>query len=326
MKTAILWNILSLTPLILLLGCNSSNDNPSSTQITHQVRLRDVDYAKAQFFFLDSVYLQQYEDYSERIHVIEPTNELLAIRVYRFSPVVNPLPGAIYAVASAGNLTIQGFWHEMIGSYDYEIDPKLGILKLKNSVPEGDALGVWYYTTEGISYGDITSDTLRLKLLWTPSPKPSDPTWNLELKNIYHLADGVFDSDAIQSLQIYYKTSDLSNGQSAILNTNGYAQSLLSLLHIDESGPSGMPDDVVDLTTGYGYGLDYIDGFIVFPKLRPFDPSKTTLGGFSQELFPTVFAGDTLRKVGEIYDVERTPTNLSHFYDISRFQIEFEYQ
>lgn len=296
--------------------------------------LRVYDYAKAKFFFLESYYRDNYEDYSGRIHITNPNNDILNIRVFKYSPNNQSIPGNIQGIAinrmsiltspNLANLSpaqiaqadsdqsITGNFIELTDD-QFDLDPRLGILKLRSSVSEGDLLAVTYQTNTK-TVGLYDPAYLKLKMLWSNNPKPSDSSWTLELKNVYDFGITGLTAEDAKTMKISYRANGTGTDQTIVRDKNGNNIGLLKMLHVDEQGQGTEPDDIVD-EAEYGYGLDFLNGYLIFPKLKPFDPNPQQLNGFSEEVFP-----DTLR-VPSIYELDRTPTNIIAMQNINTFNI-----
>ncbi|MBL7994718.1 cell surface protein SprA [bacterium] len=302
-----------------------------------EINKKVYDYAKAKFFFLESYYRDNYENYSGRIHVADPKNDISNIRVFRYSPNNQSIPGNIPGIAinrmsiltdpNLANLTndeidtldngqtIDGNFLE-ISEEQYDLDTRLGILKLHSPIADGDLLAVTYQTATK-TVGLFTPSYLKLKMLWSNKPKPADSSWTLELKNIYDFGITGLSADDAKTLKISYRANGTGTDQTIVKDKKGNDIGLLKMLHVDEQGQNSEPDDIVD-EAQYGYGLDFSNGYLIFPKLRPFDPSIQQLDGFSEEVYP-----DTLRiwKTNSIYDLDRTPTNITQLQNINTFNI-----
>ncbi len=296
--------------------------------------MKVYDYAKAKFFFLESYYRDNYENYRGRIHVTNTDNDVLNIRVFRYSPNNQSIPGNIPGIAinrlsvlTSPNLvnlspseiaeadsgqSVTGYFLE-IPAEEYILDPRLGILRLRSSIADGDLLAVTYQTNKK-TVGLFNESYLKLKILWNKQPTPRDSSWTLEMKNVYDFGVTGLSLDDAKTLKISYKSNGTGTDQTVIKDKNGNNVSMLTMLHVDEQGEKGGPDDIVD-EAEYGYGLDFVNGYLIFPKLRPFDPGINQLDGFSEEVYP-----DTLR-ISNIYDIDRTPTNNTALHNINTFNI-----
>lgn len=327
--------------------------NPGSGNNSASIKkIAAKDYERGKFFFLDRRYFNRYEIYDPqngRKHTYDPANEIVNIRLFRKSEGNDRNPEKRIGVVTYNNSTLTNpNLHNMTVSQITALDsanaatmiflevPKeqfscnfqLGIITLSTKLIDGEALAVYYETPQQV-FGDVSSDTLKLKLLWKPTPLPTDSTWDLELKNIYAF-DGItgLSAEEGESVKIKFKPSS-NNDITSFPNISGKDRGLLDILHVDEtnqSGKSNDPDQIIDIASSdlAGYGLDYNNGWIIFPRLRPFDPPSTPLPGFRDEVFP---ASNNDPNLGEvripiIYNEARSSDKFKQFND--RYSIEIE--
>ena len=325
---------LNITTIASIQNGEKTKLSLSGGALKSEITKKAYDYAKAKFFFLESYYRDNYENYSGRIHVTNPDNDVKSIRVFKYSPNNQSISNNVQGIAINkmsiltdpnlanlspteigqldSNQSITGYFIEM-GEDQFDIDRKLGILKLHSSVSEGDLLAVAYQTnTKTVGIAD--PPYLKLKMLWSDKPKPADSSWTLELKNIYDFGITGLTAEDAKTLKINYKANGTGTDQTSVKGSDGNEVGLLKMLHVDEQGQSSQPDDIVD-EADYGYGLDYSSGYLIFPKLRPFDPDKLQLNGFSNEVY-----NDTFR-IPNIYDLERTQNNISFLQNINTFNV-----
>jgi hypothetical protein len=277
-------------------------------------------YAKAKFFFLDFFYRDNFENYQQRIHSFVAQKQIDKIKVYRYTPgnerIAGSVPGIAYLNPSypqSDPKPENGFFIEQKLGENYTIDSRLGIITMTSPLAQqpgglstGEILAVAYQTHDGISVGNVDSDTLRLKKIWGANPVPPnslDSTWNLELKNIYDLGVKGLSYDDAKTLKITY-TIPSKPPVASIKDNTGKDKGIMEILHIDETSQNGNPDNIVDDWSQVGYGLNYADGYLIFPRLQPFDPPSNNLNGFEPESFPdSIDAQNPVRF--RIYNSER---------------------
>ena len=306
------------------------------------INLKAQEYAKAKFFFLQEAYRDNYQNYSPNgIHIVSDANRIIGLQVYKFNPTSSSVPGSIPGIA-INNITLltdpnlRNYTKEQIQNMDndgavegvfelvpadqYTYNDQLGILELRNSISPGTLLAAWFKTNSQ-TVGYIDDPTyLRLKLVWSNNPLPTDPSWTLEMKNVYDFRVTSLSEDDARTLKITYSPNfNRTTATTTITDRNGQTTSLLKILHVDEKAQatsSTGSDDIVD-NDEYGYGLNYLNGYLTFPRLRPFDPEPGNLPGFSQEVYPL----DTLH-FPNIYDLARIPSNDAEFQKSDVFNIE----
>jgi hypothetical protein len=139
-----------------------------------------------------------------------------------------------------------------------------------------------------------SGDTVWLKMLFAPRrEKPSDnlhvgpwaPTRRLELKNIYNLGARSIGPESF-TMSIHLDTALKPDSLDGVSYLEILGLDLLNneTLLAREDSPSGArgPDGKVD--PGF---IDYENGLLFFPDLRPFDPSSIDLNGSSTALTGT---------------------------------------
>ncbi len=171
--------------------------------------------------------------------------------------------------------SVSGKFFELHEGTDFSYNPATQILTLKNSLEDGEKLGIYYQTAAGHTVGDLT-DTARivLKILKPPTiyfpgdslnPHPvthADSAyleiWNYELRNYYSLGQTNISADQL-NLTIYRDSS-------GILKSGEGGKTYLQLLGLDANG-----DGKVDRTTNRGFTiLDEANGILAFPSPFPF--------------------------------------------------------
>jgi cell surface protein SprA len=191
---------------------------------------------------------------------------------------------------------------------DYTIMKKLGFVILDTPLQESEALAVAYRTASGREYGQVTFDStsknMMLKLVKPRSPRPSDPTWNLEWKNVYSIGNRGMEKEGFQ-LAIY---QDVSSGEpkQAYAFPDGSKKGFLEIFGLDlvDKNERPVPDNLIDDRSNF---LNFSSGELIFPDQRPFGP-----GSGSQFQLPDALRSDAL------YDT----TSQDYIRNQSKFYIE----
>lgn len=252
------------------------------------VEIRDYQYVRNQWFFLEDTYRGRLTDYSELNAGIpsdyEPNDRIdpqtLQVFVNDFNVSNDPEQLARPGIAtvnpdSAADLRTGfsevGTWHRLDPDNDYSLQAELGYVILRVPVQDRHALAVTYRTDGGRQVGVVPAapDSLRLKLIKSRDSRPEFPTWDLEWKNVYRIVRGfsrgrLFDEDQIR-VEILKEVPGEEPENSQGNNT------FLQLMGLDEHGqdPGTRPDQIIDADY---VGLDGVQGVLIFPDLRPFDP------------------------------------------------------
>lgn len=181
---------------------------------------------------------------------------------------------------------VQGTFLRLDPGRDYTFDPNLGYLTLRTSLSGFQALAVAYRYVDAagraVEVGDFArgggssgtqTNRLVLKLIRPTNPVPSDPSWDLVLRNIYRLPSRNFRREELQ-LDIVYRKPGTPEQRTlpgvAIRGRDGRSVSLLQLTALDRLNDNlaPQPDDRFDFLPGYT--IDEREGRLLFPVLEPF--------------------------------------------------------
>jgi hypothetical protein len=252
------------------------------------VQIRDYQYVRNQYFFLDEIYRERLTDFSELNaglpsdyepnDRIDPQSLQVFINDFNVNNDAEQLarPGVASIDPSQPTNTQTGFsevgtWHRLDPDNDYGLVDELGYITLRVPVQDRHALAVTYRTVSGRQVGGVPAapDSLRLRLIKSRDSRPDFPTWDLEWKNVYRIVRGfsqgrLFDEDKIR-VEIL---RELPGEEPE--NTQG-SRTYLQLMGLDTHGqdPGTRPDQIIDADY---VGLDGLSGVLIFPDLRPFDP------------------------------------------------------
>ncbi len=164
---------------------------------------------------------------------------------------------------------------------DYTFDPLFGVLNLKRSLNNNEAVAVayQYQLQDGtiVEVGDFAegsgsgaeADRIILKLLRGQNPLPEDATWDLTMRNIYRVGGSSFNATDFE-LQVLYNPGG-ATAQRTLPNVDvGQQQTLLQTLGLDRVNQDGSSarDDLFDFLQGYT--VDPGNGRVIFPYRQPF--------------------------------------------------------
>ena len=252
------------------------------------VEIRDYEYVRNQYFFLDEIYRERLTDFSELNTGVpsdfEPNDQIdpQSLQVFINDFNVNndseqlARPGVASTDPSQSTNVATGFsevgtWHRLDPDNDYGLVSELGYITLRVAVQDRHALAVTYRTAGGQQVGRVPAapDSLRLRLIKARDARPEFPTWDLEWKNVYRIVRGysrgrLFDEDKIR-VEILKEVPGTEPE-----NSQGN-KTYLQLMGLDRHGqdPGTRADQIIDADY---VGLDGIQGVLIFPDLRPFDP------------------------------------------------------
>jgi hypothetical protein len=285
---------------------------------TETKTIRDIDYVKNKYFFLDlpasNVFFTPKEG---EIEVFES--------VYSWERTVNPDLVTFYGrawvdrfgdgsdIKNAVSLLKQGQTPPPFQEADFKLlqlgddyrfvlnsedESVLGI-ELVQAIEDNKILAVRYVNDRGDTIGNYNdfTDTLALEIIKPRDPLPTDDfgyTWHFMMRHIYNLGLSNIDGGTLE-LEIE-DTSNRLETSTPEGSTVPYLR-IFGLDRTDESGV-GPPDNRIDLTTGL---IDLQQGILTFPTLRPFDPPPDLVAEWTDSSFS--FTGDYADlPIPELYD------------------------
>ena len=251
-------------------------------------RIQDYDYRRYTYFFLDSLYRDQFRRYSRQkwVHSFNPNRAISDIFVYKSAPGYDQRPEQIPGIAYPAD-TLQypdeiyrGNFIRLEPNVDYYIQKDLGYIVMTNPLGEEEVLGVAFRTPQE-TVGDVNyiadpdpnkRTSINLRLVKARSPVPTVSTWDLEWKNVYYLGGRNIPREGFE-LKVFFKPP--SGDPQEALTVAGRPRSYLEIFGLDVRNVAGAaePDNIIDIDDVI---LNLGRGELIFPDLRPFDP----LGAF----------------------------------------------
>jgi hypothetical protein len=259
--------------------------------------IRDYDFIKNRYFFVDTLYRDLYEPgYSDDLlNWFFPTeNDLIEeLDVYKTGnysnqnaregiAVLDPsLPQYqnitnIDAFESKGGQLEKVTFVPLERGKDYDYDYARGFLWVKQEVRDNEVLALAYKTRSGKKVGTLLSEVAGndslpyvLKLIKSQSMQPSHKhAWSLMMRNVYFLG-GTNIEEAGFDIRIEFNL----NGDHEQIQQVDPRKSFLYLLGLDRvdenSQPSTEGDKKVDDNPLL---ISRAEGILIFPGLQPFDP------------------------------------------------------
>ena len=288
-------------------------------------------------FFLDTSFIKNYEAYYStippnqglglqpptKVEVWTTTTNLTDPRA-RHAVAYYALPaqsGGNYAALRSGNgslfddSVVSAYWIQM-DTTRYTVDAS-GVLIL-NQEPDDlqTALAVSYQTQYGQQFGEnstVTDTPLVLKLIKPAGTfqNPSEPEWNLILKNTYYIGGINFDASSF-STQLYVIApggKEQEYLRKASVKGNPLLKAL-SVTGLDRYNNSSVgqksPDGLIDYNSQFqqDYIVDPKTGTLVFPYLQPFGNVIVNYNKLQQSKERT-FQPDTDFYLPEIYNTSQ---------------------
>jgi len=243
-------------------------------------KIQDYDYRRFTYFFIDSLYRDQYRRYNKQwIHTYNQDRVIADIKIYKSAPGYDQRPEQIPGVAFPADTLkfreeiYRGNFILLYPNTDYYIQNDLGYIQMTNPLGDEEVLAVAYKTTAGNTVYDADYDPqkrseIRLLLVKAKSPTPAVSTWNLEWKNVYYLGSRNIPEDGFE-LKVFFKPP--SGDPQEALSLPGGTKSYLEIFGLDVRDNTGQfkPDNVVDKDVVI---LNLARGELIFPDLKPFDP------------------------------------------------------
>lgn len=168
-----------------------------------------------------------------------------------------------------------GLFKQLVAETDYTIEPRFGYIRLKRPLQGDKYLACSFSTSNNDTFGRIgaPSDSVRLILLRSNNPNPTDLTWNLMFRHVY----------SVQSTNVNPEKFEVtiereSAGGSVPEEGPSEDETYLEFFRFDREGPNGASgaDGYVDNRGGV---MDWTNGEMHFLDLTPFYPS-----GFYEDL------------------------------------------
>jgi len=294
--------------------------------------IKDYDYRKNQYFFLDMTYRGSlYTNFQTTgILTFDPNRIVSDLEVYK--SVTTETAGCVYGTAWVNpnnesqnvDQKEEHLFKRLDLSKDYSVNLNTGILRVATQLQESEVLAVAYRvidaagnTVEECGQWDrTTADTndIKLKIIKPQQLLPSHPCWDLELKNIYFLGTTGINEDGFD-LSIVYNWG--KNGDTDRDETDG--KTYLEKFGLDRKDKSGnaSPDNIIDSDNESIINLQ--TGELWFPFLRPFQYKENDLSG---ERNPNLDSANY--NCSAMYDSNRT--NTSAINEDTKFKIKYSYE
>ncbi|MBT7912321.1 hypothetical protein HN588_00270, partial [Candidatus Bathyarchaeota archaeon] len=272
-------------------------------------QIRDWQYLRNTYFFLDEFYRANLPDYRKVVEgtsvrpedYIDPATLEVYINDFNTTNDAEDLAKEGIARADWDDLRSEsgwfeeGNWHRLDPDEEYTLVRELGYIILDRVVQDNYALAVIYRTQGGTQYGSRAQEPYELKLIKPRDARPDFPTWNLEWKNVYRIGSSYsagrkFDKNSLD-VQILKEIP----GRGPQTSQDG--RSYLQIFGLDQRGndPNSPPDRLIDKDY---IGLDDIRGHLVLPDQTPFDPQHQEYKEL-KETIPDIYTSQQQRDLNE---------------------------
>ena len=173
-------------------------------------------------------------------------------------------------------------FRKLVENVDYRFDAQLGWVSLTSALADNEILAVSYrYRTDAGDivtvgdFGDATKENSQngprivLKLLRNDAPVPTNPLWDLTLRNVYRVG-GRSLNPANFVFRVDYEAPGATPQQQLPGLTIGENETLLTVLGLDRVNGQGQgtPDNEFDFIQGVT--IEPGEGRVIFPVRQPF--------------------------------------------------------
>jgi cell surface protein SprA len=286
-------------------------------------QMRIDNYVKDTYFFLDSIYRDNYQLFDGEGNHVASNQPILDIEVYKAGTNYQLLypdqvirawvtlsgstdPQSISEADTSSPIAgISDFGYFLrLEKSDYFLDDKLGYIRLNTSLPQQEVLAVRYRTPSGEVGGVVPgTNTTIFKFIRPKNPQPTyRETWDLAWKNVYSLGGRNISDDGFD-LRIYFRPPG-----SPLQENDDSGNKWIEVFGLDRKDISGglNPDGTIDFDNNI---LDLRNGELVFPDLRPFDPVGFFINGtfvpppnLGDKAAPRIYDSVTLSDVNQDAD------------------------
>jgi len=274
-------------------------DNQKEECWTHKTYVRDYDFLKNRYFFVDTYYKDYYEQgYTDNLcnFVFLEDKQIQDINVFistyisnadRIDGVAALNPSKYIGLHRSSYDTIairpgkieKDHFVRLIKDRDYYFDSVRGFIGIKMQLNDNQRLAVSYKTNEtqvGTMLEEFTNDPtqlLSLRLIKSKKMLPEyQDVWPLSMRNVYFLGDTVIQHECF-NVSIEYNL----NGEHQTIQQIEPKKSYIYLLGLDRTDKNCAitenGDGVIDNNSLL---VNRRDGILIFPGLQPFDPVSSS--------------------------------------------------
>lgn len=275
----------------------------SATESEHKIR--DIDFIKNRYFFVDMPYHDWYEyglvD-NPQTWTYPPGSDIVQIDVWKSVPQTDPDKRFGVAVVNPTdywdpnnrykNINIDDFVNEdgkvvkryfkLMDPSEYTVDRYRGFIALKQAANTQDVIAVAYAISKrqtdpnvpivGTLQEDLadSNQVVFLKLIKPDNLQPAyKDVWPLMMRNVYSLGGTKIQKEGFDLKILYNVNGDEEN------TPEGSDKTFLNRLGLDRLDTNGEiienGDDKVDLNP---MNINFADGILIFPILNPFNPDR----------------------------------------------------
>ncbi|MBN2364874.1 MAG: cell surface protein SprA, partial [Calditrichaeota bacterium] len=307
LKTAMQVGNFSFTGIASLQRGEKSKLTKTGGAAENTFPVRDYEYVRDRFFFVDDYYANLFESsYNTQTMqwiVQDPGKRIKQLDVWILANLQDATTREGWAVVDpneVGNIDtlnyISGYqeqgYFKRLGESEYSYDEYRGYFRLNQTVNDNDIVAVSYVTDdstkEGMLFNEVsdTSAVVLLKLIRAQGSKPSYPTWNLTMRNVYNLGASSISREGFDVNILYTKT-----GEDVDIQPVGDPQPFIYLMGLDRLDEQGSAieggDKKIDVNNGNIFNL--AEGYLIFPSTTPFAPPANSEFAIDTSLYVDIY-------------------------------------
>lgn len=355
-KTQMQVGNLSFTGIASLERGENQSLSISGSSRENKFRIRDYEYVKNRFFFIDDIYQAVFEsqlDVNRMILQDIPEQRVQQLDIWRtvsgtvsFDETfegyavldpdqyldINGFPNTPLPTGTEGGAVETGRFKRLVPDVDYVYDYQRGYFQLKTNVADNEVLAVAYKrgptltqsTQVGMPYQAIDSlvasgqdPVIVLRIIKPAFTKPSPDPYGETWKLAMRNVYNLQGSGiSEEGFDIDILYTVTGDDQDVDAKSGKAYLNLLGLDRVSEQGQV-QPDNKPDLRRPEVFNLT--DGYLVFPTLQPFDPPEGSPFGFDPERHVDIYEIDddlTLEQERSKFELEVTTTASSNSFDL----------
>ncbi|MFQ5605112.1 MAG: cell surface protein SprA [bacterium] len=248
-------------------------------------RIKDYQFVRNKYFFLDFQYREEYKNFDADGNHFTSASPIVNFEVYKAAagyetqfPDENIRAWATLNAQASDTVEVKAGFADIahfirLEKDQYYIEPNLGFIRLNSPIAKDEILAVTYTTEDGKVFGDTVNNTIIYKLIKPENPQPRDQTWDLEWKHVYSLGGPNIEKEGFD-VKIFF---DPPSGPDQETDGSRKWIEIFGLDNKDQNGNPNSPDGQIDYNDPTI--VDFFNGELHFPDLRPFDPEGYTRGG-----------------------------------------------
>ncbi len=271
----------------------------------NEYEIKDVDYKKNTYFWIDDVFLYGYGLHGELLSPGDSISDFDLYTTENRGTIDMVSAWACYDVVTRDTTdvddAIRGSFYR-VDEDDYWLNRKEGWFSLDSPFPEGYTLAARYI----VNHADGTADTVgQINLedgqpsffkLIKPYSNQCEPCWEYMWRNVYDLK---FTSSNLNPEEVMVDIITIINDEDTYSKTGQKFVDLFGMDSLDLTG-AYIPDGYVDPVY-----IDYARGELLFPVPKPFAP-----GQIDTMIMPSLRNFEEEDQVPAIYDINANPSDL----------------